>query len=154
MLARACLQNSCWGSQQELEFSKPDLQPMFLTATSNPEDIPNDNRAQLPTLDPTSILSKVPSTGYVQKSFVCPSTVDVFEEDVISYTEYLHNNVNEELTHQRKALDTINCSQLDQKDATAQTGDIGTSRAHVMTTQMSDSIPKPPELLSWRPMAL
>ena len=135
MLARACLQNSCWGSQQEIDISKTQLQSMFLTATSNPEDIPKDKSVQLPSTDSTS--------DYVHKTFVCPSSVDVSEEDVISYAEYLYSNINEELIHHMEALDKVDCSQLDQDDATAQVCDSKSLGAHVLTYQMSEIIPKP-----------
>ena len=47
----ACLQNSCWGSQQEQLSLKPELQHLFLDATSNPEDISSADNALLPLIE-------------------------------------------------------------------------------------------------------
>ena len=143
MPAKACLQNSCWGSQQEIKSFNQELQPIFLTATSNPEDIPNDNSSQPSTHDHITLLSEVHPTDYVQKLIVCPSTINIFVEDALSYAEYLHSKVIEEPNHHMEAFDNINCSLLNHHDATAQVCDIKTTSAHVLTTQMSEIIPRP-----------
>ena len=44
----ACLQNSCGESQQEQLSSKPELQHLFLDATSTSENIPAANDVLIP----------------------------------------------------------------------------------------------------------